>query len=129
MPGWLKSVLAVLAGAVTIGVLHTGTDMLLEASGVFPPSSAPAALDPLYLGAAVAYRNLYNVLGGYLTARLAPARPRMHAAVLGVIGVLLNLAGGYVMWSIGAHWYPVTLAILALPATWLGGWLASRRAA
>ncbi|MBS0472673.1 MAG: hypothetical protein JSR60_16485 [Proteobacteria bacterium] len=128
MPDWLRSTLAVLAGVVTIGVLHTGTDMALEGSGIFPPPEAPSALDPLYLGTAVVYRNVYNVLGGYLTGRLAPAGPQMHAAVLGLIGLLLNLAGGYVMWSIGAHWYPVTLAILALPATWLGGWLVSRRA-
>jgi hypothetical protein len=33
----LRSIGAVLAGLITIGVLSNGTDTILEATGVFPP--------------------------------------------------------------------------------------------
>ena len=91
------------------------------------PDSA-AALGTGYLTAAVVYRNLYNVFGGWLTARLAPDHPVGHAIVLGALGTAANIAGGIVMWNIGAHWYPLTLAVLALPSCWLGGVLATRNA-
>jgi hypothetical protein len=123
MPVWLRSVLAVLAGAVFIGVSHTVTDMVLEGAKLFAP------MDPAYLAVAVVYRNVYNAIGGTLTGRIAPGAPQMHAAVLGGIGAVLNALGAAMMWSLGAHWYPIALILLALPCTWFGGWLASRRTA
>jgi hypothetical protein len=125
---WLKRIGALLAGFVAVGVLHTVTDMALEKTGVFPPPDSAAALGTSYLAAAVVYRNIYNVFGGWLTARLAPDHKIGHAIVLGALGTAANIAGGIVMWKLGAHWYPLTLAVLALPSCWLGGLLATRNA-
>ena len=122
----IKSVAAVMAGFLVVGILHVATDLVLEKSGVFPSPSQPAALETKYLAIAAIYRNLYNVFGGWLTARLAPTRPIKHAVVLGIIGMLANIAGGIVMWKIGAHWYPFILAALAVPSCWLGGIWAKR---
>jgi len=124
---WLKSIGVVIGAFVLVGALHVLTDMALEASGLFPPQNTPEALGPGYLGAAVVYRNLYNVLGGWVAARFAPRAPVGHAIALGLIGAAAATAGTIAMWHLGAHWYPVTLAVLALPSCWLGGWLAAGR--
>ena len=75
---------------------------------------------------AFAYRFIYDVAGCYLTARLAPHRPMRHALVLGSIGLVLSIAGAIAMWDAGPAWYPLGLAVSALPCAWLGGRLHRR---
>jgi hypothetical protein len=79
------------------------------------------------LALALVYRVIYGALGGYVTARLAPARPMMHATILGVIGTVLGVLGIFAMWSYGNHWYPIALAVLAVPQTLAGARLAVAR--
>jgi hypothetical protein len=122
----LKSIGAIAVGFVVVGILHTVTDLVLEKGGIFPAPDQPAALETKFLAIAALYRNIYNVFGGWITARLAPSGPVGHSIVLGALGSLANIAGGIVMWKIGAHWYPFVLAVLALPSCWLGGILAKR---
>jgi len=122
----LKSIGAVVTGFLVVGILHTLTDFILEKTGIFPPPGQAAALETKYLAVAAVYRNIYNVFGGWITARLAPNRPVGHAIVLGALGSVANIVGGIVMWQIGAHWYPLILAVLALPSCWLGGKLTKR---
>jgi hypothetical protein len=125
---WLKSIGVVVLGFVVVGGLHVLTDFVLERSGAFPPPGSAAALGTGYLATAAVYRNIYNVFGGWLTARLAPRARLGHAIALGLLGAAAATAGTIAMWHLGAHWYPVTLALLALPSCWLGGWLAARQA-
>jgi hypothetical protein len=33
-----------------------------------------------------------------------------HALALGALGVVANIAGAWVNWSYGNHWYPIALA-------------------
>ena len=119
----LKSIGAVLAGALTGIVLSIGTDMALRAAGVLPPLGQPAGDVPLLL--ATAYRTVYGVAGAYIAARLAPQRPMMHALVLGVLGLAATIAGAAVTWNkgpaFGPHWYPLALVALAMPQSWAGG--------
>ena len=77
----LKSIGAVLAGILVGAVLSLGTDVVLHAARVFPPWDQPASNALLLL--ATAYRTVYSVAGSYVTARLAPNRPMLHALVLG----------------------------------------------
>jgi uncharacterized membrane protein len=74
---------------------------------------------------AIAYRSLYSVLGCYLTARLAPNRPMLHTLVLGVIGLVLSIAGALATWNkgreFGPRWYPLALVVLSIPLAWVGG--------
>lgn len=118
-----RSVVAVLAGVLVIVVLSIATDVALHTSGVYPPLGQPMA-DRLFV-LATAYRVAYGVLGGYLTARLAPRRPMAHAVVLGVIGLVVGIAGAAATWSrgpeFGPHWYPIAIAAIALPCAWAGG--------
>jgi hypothetical protein len=116
-----RSVGAVLAGLVTVIVTHTGTDAILHASGVYPEAGQVMS-DGLFALAAT-YRILFTVLGGYVTARLAPSKALEHALVLGCIGSVLALAGLLAMLGreLGPAWYPLALVVTALPSCWLGG--------
>src|SRR5262245_300766 len=110
-----RSVAAVGAGLVAIFAVTSATDVVMHATGVFPPTDAPPMSNALFL-LAFAYRTVYDVAGCWLTARLAPARPLFHALVLGGIGTLLSLAGAIAMWDAGPGWYPLGLAASALPS-------------
>jgi hypothetical protein len=123
----LWSIGAVFAGLVTVVVLSEGTDFLLRSAGIYPPLTAGVAgfTDQMFLGA-FAYRTLAGVIGGFVAASLAPANNMAHAMVLGIIGTALGTAGAIMMWGVGPAWYPTALAIVALPASWLGGWLQAR---
>jgi len=74
---------------------------------------------------ATAYRLVYGVVGGYITAWFAPSSPVKHALLCGLIGVFLSTAGAVVTWNRGPafepHWYAISLIVTALPCAWVGG--------
>ena len=91
--------------------------------GIFPPLGQ-AMTDQLFV-LATAYRTVYGVVGGYVTARLAPDRPMRHALIGGVMGLVLGTIGAVATWnhvpSLGPHWYPLAIIASAIPCAWLGG--------
>jgi hypothetical protein len=124
-----RSAGAVLAGFLLTAVLSLGTDQLFHVLGVYPPWGQPMreTSDNLL---ALGYRVVYTVLGAYVTARLAPHSPMRHALILGVIGFAAAAAGAIVAitrFDLGPDWYPILLALTALPCCWLGGALHRRR--
>jgi len=122
-----KSIIAILAGFITVVLLSVGTDFVLESIGIFPPQSEPLATTPLMLMFALIYRCMYTVGGGYVTAKLAPDRPMRHAVILGFVGIAAGTIGMVTAWNLSPqHWYPIALVITALPCTWLGGRLKTR---
>ena len=118
----VHSIGAIVAGFLVIVVLSTLTDALLHATGVYPPWFQYMP-DRLFL-LATAYRSAYAVLGGYITARLAPARPITHALILGAIGVVGSTVGAIATWNqgpqFGPKWYPLVLIATSIPLVWLG---------
>jgi hypothetical protein len=124
----LRSIGAVLAGFLATAVLSIGVDFLLHTAGVFPPWGQPMS-DALFV-LATAYRIIFTVAGGYITARLAPNRPMGHAWILGLIGLLAAIAGTVETWDkgpeFGPKWYPIALVVTAIPCVLLGGTLAER---
>lgn len=129
MPTIVRTILAVFAGIATVVALSEGTDALLRAAGIFPPLTDKAAYTNEMFAAATVYRTLAGVAGGYVTATLAPANPMQHAAVLGIIGLALSVAGvvANAVNHMGPDWYPIALAITAFPSAWIGGRLRSTR--
>ena len=115
-----KSIWAVAAGFLTVVILSTLTDFVLESLKIFPPIGQGLFVTWMLL-VAFLYRSLYTVLGGYLTARLAPNRPMRHAVILGIVGIVAGTVGVIVWWNLSEHWYPIALVLGALPCTWLGG--------
>ena len=113
-----QSIAALLAGFVVVVALSLGADVAMHKSGVFPPWGTPMN-DQLFRLATV-YR-----------ARVAPNRPMRHAIVGGLIGLAISILGAVTAWNrgpeFGPHWYPVALAVLALPQSWLGGVLRERQ--
>ena len=119
----LRRIGAILAGMLASIILSIGTDLVLHATGVFPPWGQRIA-DALLL-LATAYRTVYGVAGSYIAARLAPDRPMAHALALGVMGLAVSIAGAVATWNAGPafepKWYPLALIALAMPCAWAGG--------
>jgi hypothetical protein len=120
----LKGIGAILAGMIFIGVFHAGTDFVLEKLGIFTQPSE-GFHTPWMVVTATIYRCVFTVIGGYITAALAPNPPMRYVIILGVIGLLLCTLGAIVTipMRIAPAWYPIVLAVTALPCTWLGGFL------
>lgn len=119
----VRSISAVFAGLLFIVLLSLLTDVIMHATGIYPPWFQYMP-DSLFL-LATAYRIVYSLLGSYLTARLAPHRPVLHALILGIVGVVLSTVGALSTWNkgreFGPKWYPIILIVIALPLAWVGG--------
>jgi hypothetical protein len=119
----VKSIGAVLAGLVAVIVLSMGADVLLHATGVYPPWGEPMSDSQLAL--ATVYRSAFAVAGSFISAQLAPVKPMQHAVALGIVGFVIALLGTLLTWNggpeYGRKWYPITLVIISIPCGWLGG--------
>jgi hypothetical protein len=122
----LRSIGAVLAGFLVTAILSIATDLVLHAARIFPPWGQPMS-DALFV-LATAYRIVFTIAGGYITARLAPNRPMAHVLVLGIVGLMAAVAGTLATWNqgpeFGPKWYPLALVVTAIPCVWAGGKLA-----
>lgn len=111
----LKSVGAVLAGLIFIGVTHSAMDAILERIGVLPKGHLHVGPGLIFI--VIGYRAVLSLIGCYIAARLAPYSPMKHALALGVVGVLLSTVGAIVTanMNLGPSWYAWTLAAISLP--------------
>jgi hypothetical protein len=127
MPTVARSITAVVVGFLVIGVLAMGTDQIVRSAvpGVF---SADGRVDSVpWLLAIQLYVFVYAVFGCWLAARLAPNRPMRHALILGVLGLLFNLAGAIALWDKMPAWYHILALALVMPAAWAGGRIRERQ--
>jgi hypothetical protein len=122
-----RSVLAVLAGLITVFVLSLTMDYVFRMLEVFPPSDVMMSETGDYVLAS-SYRLVINTFGCWLAARLAPQNPMKHALILGWIALALTIVGlvGAIVQNTGHLWYPTLLALTAVPCAWLGGKLYTR---
>jgi hypothetical protein len=119
----IRSIAAVVAGFLAVAGLSLATDEVFHVLQVYPPWGVPMTSPGLF-ALALSYRIVYTVLGGWITARLAPRAPMRHVTVLAIIGLIAGTAGVAVALSrsdLGPLWYPVAIAFSAYPCTWLGG--------
>jgi hypothetical protein len=118
-----RSILAVILGAAVSIVLSVGTDEVMKKTGVFPMSGKTMSNGLFAL--ATVYRTVYGVLGAYLTARVAPNRPMLHALILGAIGTAVGIVGVVARWNempeLGPRWYPIGIVGLGMVQWWVGG--------
>jgi peptidoglycan/LPS O-acetylase OafA/YrhL len=126
---WLASTGAVIAGFLVTALASIAADALMYSTGIFPHS--PKAMSETLFALAAAYRALFTVAGGYVTARLAPDRPMRHAWMLAAIGLIAGTAGVVAYYAIGGAelgpaWYAILIALEAVPCVWIGGRLATR---
>ncbi len=118
----LKGIGAILAGIVFIVVTHSVTDLVLEKLGIFTPPDQGFHTTWMVV-TATAYRTIYSVAGGYVTAALAPSPKMRYVAILGIFGTVAGTLAAIVTIPMGLApvWYPIALAMLAFPSVWLGG--------
>ncbi len=118
-----RSAWAILTGFFCVVVLSLVTDEILHLVKIYPPWQEVMS-DRLF-ALATAYRAVYNVIGCYVAARLAPSRPMRHAMLLGWVGALVAAMGAAGTWNhqppLGPHWYSLALVVIALPCAWVGG--------
>lgn len=116
-----KSIGAVVAGFATVAILSIATDFVLESLGIFPSATNLGLYVTWMLVAALLYRSLYTIVGGYVTARLAPQNHVRHVYALMILGGLGGIAGIFAGWNLSPHWYPILLAVTGPLFVWLGG--------
>jgi hypothetical protein len=116
-----RSIGALLIGIFAGAILSFGTDEVLHIAGIFPALSQP--MNDALLLIATAHRTVYNFVGSYTVARLAPNRPMQHALASGVVGLVLATAGTVATWNraLAPHWYSLAIIALAVPCAWAGG--------
>lgn len=117
----LRSIRAALVGIGSGVALSLGTDYVLEHTGVLP-------LDNLWVSTPLIwfvlfYRTLYNVIGSYVVAYLAPQRPMKHVIIVGTLGTIASIFGAIATkdMNLGPAWYAWTLALLTLPSSIMAG--------
>ena len=119
-PTLLRSIWAVVAGFFTVVILSSMGDLAAKSAGLIPTDGT----NPSHGAFAIftAYRLVFTVLGGWVTARMAPSKPMLHALILGAIGTAFAIAGAVALASkhYGPAWYAWVLVLTGIPCTWLG---------
>jgi len=101
---------------------HSLTDFILETLGIFTPPSAGFHVTWMIV-TAIFYRSILSVVGGYITATLAPEPPMRYVFIMAAIGLALGTFAAIVTipMNITQPWYPVALAVTGPLCVWLGG--------
>jgi len=93
MKNVLRSLGAVILGFVLIAALSTVSDAVLESIGAIPKGKLPVHGAETTLIGILAYRAVFSIAGCFLTAKLAPSRPLIHALILVALGITVSLLG------------------------------------
>jgi hypothetical protein len=128
MPKALRSVIAVVAGFLVIGVLALGTGKLVQsmAPTQFDTAGNPTTTPMMLLQ--LLYIAVYATCGCWLAGRLAPSRPMTHALVVGALGLALNVPSAIALRGTHPMWYLVVGVATTMLWAWLGGRIADSRA-
>ena len=118
----LKSIVAILPGFFLGAILSITTDFLMEKTGMMSMKHFKQSSLTIIL-IVIAYRIIFNVIGCYVTAYLAPNKPMKHVIIIGIIGTVLSIVGSLAMWEHAMPFYNITIIFMSLPSAWLGGQL------
>lgn len=123
-----KRIGAILAGFLLIALLGFITDSILQHLEILPIPTENK-FEPRHSLLALSYHLLFVLVGGFVTARLAPDRPIAHAVALGVLGVAFSTLGliAIITQDLAPAWYGWALMVFSVPVTWAGGKLAELR--
>src|SRR5687768_14759344 len=117
----MRSVWAVLAGFILIGVLGFGTDAIMHAMSPWAYNDKGGTSNVPILLVSMLYSAVYGLVGCYLTARLAPHSPMKHSLALGAIGIFAAGAANMVLWGHVPAWWSITNVLLVMPLAWFAG--------
>jgi hypothetical protein len=125
----MRSVWAVLAGFILIGILGFGTDAIMHAMSPWAYDERGGTSNIAILLVSMLYSAVYGLVGCYVAARLAPSKPMKHALILGLIGVVAAGAANMALWGHVPAWWAITNWLLVMPLAWLGGRLREKEIA
>lgn len=122
-----RSILAIVVGFVLTGALNMGTTALLSrvAPDLVPPPGTPTTNTAALLLIS-AYVALFGILGCYVTARLAPSRPLLHALIMGGIALAMSIPMTISMWNDAPAWFNVYNLLAVMPYAYIGGSIRER---
>jgi hypothetical protein len=125
-----RSILAIVVGFVLTGALNVGTNTVLSrvAPDMVPPPGTPNHNTAALL-VICAYVALFGVLGCYVTARLAPSRPLLHALIMGGLALAMSIAVTISAWNDAPAWYNIYNLLAVMPYAWIGGTIRERELA
>jgi archaellum biogenesis protein FlaJ (TadC family) len=111
---------AVYTGLAVVAVLTLIGYIAARITGLIVPGFVPAENELLLFVSSIA---LFMMVGGYVTAKLAPQDPKNHTISLGtiltVIGLVASIALSFA--NYGPNWFGWLLVLSGLPFAWLGG--------
>lgn len=111
--------LGFMAATTAVWMIVANATLLPGGPGIAKPSAVRMAA---YLYVNLAVCGVGAILGGWLTARIAPSSPYAHSAVLAAIVALISVPS-----ATGApaphqpQWYPAALGLIAVLGVLLGG--------
>ena len=116
----LRSILSVVASYIVVFGIVLLSDPVLER--LFPTQYVAGKVPPLFLlWVTTAIYFVASILGGWLCARLAPARPGRHLVALFILGELLGAASTIANWGKWPHWHALLWMGLWPLCLWIGG--------
>lgn len=122
-----RSVGAVLAGYIVIGILVVLTDQVWSRS---VPGFSSLPQPPTYYFAITLFTDfLYSAVGGWVAIRIARQRQLRYAVGLILFGELIGIATQISLWNTVPHWYGLSLLILYPAGVLLGAKLGIGRGA
>ena len=122
----VRSIVAIAAGFFLIPLLNFATLAILArvAPETFPAGAPVTSTAGLIL--TCAYVAIYGIGGCYLTARLAPSRPMLHALIVGVLGLAISIPVALQNWADAPAWFNVYNLLAVMPYAYIGGRIRER---
>jgi hypothetical protein len=116
-----KSIGVILLAFISIALLSIVTDFLLESIGLLPDPKK-GLFETWAIILVLIYRGIYTIFAGFIIAKLAPAKPTLHAIILGLIGTAITIMAttNPAFADKAPLWYGYTLAAITIPCLWLG---------
>jgi|GEM_PF-4612956 len=115
-----RSSRAVYTGLIVILALTLIGAFAAKLLGLIGTGTVPPENTLLLFNSSIA---LIMMVGGYVTAKLAPGNAKDHTISLGVILTVLGLVAsiGFSLSHYGPNWFGWLLVLSGLPFAWLGG--------
>jgi hypothetical protein len=117
----MRSIWAVVAGFLFIGVFATAAGKIMQAMSPYAFNSAGATNSVAILVLMTVIVGVFGVVGCYITARLAPSAPMKHALILGLLGLIIHGVSMAMSWGAWPAWFQILNFLLVMPYAWYGG--------
>ena len=116
----MRLIISIVTGILVGSLLATATDHVFHVTEVYPPYGEPM-FDGGLLFLALAYRVVFTIFAGYITAMLARDKAKKAVLILGIVNAIAWLGGTIALWEYATPWYNVAGIVTAIPLCMFGG--------